>query len=170
MSTYLIGTPLLLLAAILDASLMIHLRYQNGQASLLLLLITAWALQNDLAESLPWAIIGGIWADLLSVTPLGASSLAFTLALIGLAQVLREGGRENFLLALPAVLLTTLIYQGVVWVFLSFSGWSFPPVGSLLTWMLPSMGFNLLLILPSYWLMRRALKLFRAPQTFGRGL
>ncbi|HLA45125.1 MAG TPA: rod shape-determining protein MreD, partial [Aggregatilineales bacterium] len=82
MYIYYIGFPLLLLAAIIDASVLVQIRYLNGQPALLLMLVISWALLNDLPESLPWAVMGGIFADLLSVSLLGTSSLALVMAVV----------------------------------------------------------------------------------------
>jgi rod shape-determining protein MreD len=164
MSRYAIGAPLLMLAAVIDASVLSHLRYANGQPSLLLLILAAWVLLVSLDEALPWAIMGGIFADLLSVTPTGASSLGFVLMMLALKFNFGQVGRRNWVLPPLAVILGTLIYQAVVLVFLILSGWAVSPLGALLRWMLPSLVMNALGMVIVFGVMGRVVEFFRPPR------
>jgi len=163
MYVYYIGLPLLLLAAVIDASVLVQVRYLNGQPSLLLLLIVSWGLLNELPDSLPWAVMGGIFADLLSVAPLGASSLGFVLALAAVNSLFGRITRRNLGVPLVAVVVATVVYQAVVLVLLLFSGWSASPLGALLRWVLPTVVFNFLGILVVFRSLALVVEFFRPP-------
>lgn len=163
MIVYGLGLPILMLAAVIDASVMVQLRYMNGQPSLLLLIVTSWALLNELPDALPWALMGGIFADLLSVTPLGASSLALAVGVILVAVFLGRATRKNWVLPPIAVALTTVMYQGIIVVVLILFGWSVPLFGAGLRWVLPTLVFNLIGILVVFRVMGVVVEFFRPP-------
>jgi rod shape-determining protein MreD len=163
MIVYGLGLPILMLAAVIDASVMVQLRYMNGQPSLLLLVVTSWALLNELPDALPWALIGGIFADLLSVTPLGASSLAMAVGVILVASFLGRATRKNWVLPPIAIVLTTVVYQGIIVMVLILFGWSVPLFGAGLRWVLPTLAFNLIGILFVFRAMGVVVEFFRPP-------
>ncbi|MCL4880050.1 MAG: rod shape-determining protein MreD [Anaerolineae bacterium] len=164
MTIYAVGIPLFMIAAVIDSSVFSHLRYLNGQPSLVLVLVVAWGLLNELPDSLPWAFIGGLFVDLLSVTPTGTSSLAYVLALTILAFYVGQIGWRNILVPPLAVIFTTALYQVVVLTMLIVQGNSFPVFRTILTWTIPSLVFNTLLILPMFRLMGRILDFLRPPK------
>lgn len=163
MIVYALGIPLLMVVAALDAGVMVQVRYLNGGPSLLLMVITSWALLNDLSDALPWAVIGGIYADMLSVSPIGASSIAFTLGVVAIAQLLGQANRHNWVLPPLAVAIMTILYQLVIMVILIFFGWSVPIFGAGLRWMIPSLIANLIGILFIFRTMGAIIEFFRPP-------
>lgn len=163
MYIYTMGFPVLMLAAVIDASVLVQVRYLNGQPSLLLMILVSWALLNELRDALPWAILGGIFADLLSVAPLGASSLGYVLVMLALASLFGRVGRRNLLFPPLAALLATVIYQSVILVMLILTGWTMPLPGVALRWMLPSLVFNLIGVVIVFRVMGSIVEFFRPP-------
>jgi len=163
MYVYYIGFPVLMLAAVIDASVLVQLRYLNGQPSLLLMLVVSWALLNDISDSLPWAVMGGVMADLLSVTPTGTSSLAFSLVVLAVVSTFGRVSRRNLVLPSLAVSMGTVIYSVVLAIVLLVAGWSVPPGGAALRWMLPSLAFNFIGILVVFRIMGALVEFFRPP-------
>jgi rod shape-determining protein MreD len=163
MYPYTLGLPVLMVAAAIDAGVMSQLRFLNGQPSLLLILIVSWALLNDLPEAMPWAIIGGIFADVLSVTPLGASSLAFVLVTLAVSNIFGRVSRRNVILPPLAIILGTILYHGIIWLVLLGVGYSVPPLGATLRWTLPTLLFNFLGIVPVFRLLGLVAGFFRPP-------
>ncbi len=147
MSIYYLGLPLLIFVAVFDAGVMGQIRVLNGQPSLMVMVLVAWVLLNHLDDALPWAVMGGILVDLLSVAPLGASSLAFVLMMVAIHNLFGLVGRRNIIFPPLAAALGTVIYLGILWVLLLISGWSSPPIGAFLRWILPTAAFNFLGIL-----------------------
>ncbi len=163
MTIYLVGIPLLMIAAVIDASVLTYVSYLNGSPSLLVMLITSWALLNPLSDALPWAVIGGIFADLLAVTPLGTSSLAFCLATILIDSWFGLVGRRNIIFPPLAVLLTTIILQVITLGVLIVFGWSVPIFEAVLRWVLPTLVFNFLGVLVVFRIMGAVVGFFRPP-------
>ena len=62
----LIALPLLLLEAILQSTVLSHWRLFGGTLNLILITVLCWNIVADRAEGLVWALIGGVWADVLS--------------------------------------------------------------------------------------------------------
>ena len=93
MSRYL-SIPILGLSAALTASIIPHaidffiallsnltpvLNNTRGQLSLVMLFVLCWSIRGDLADCLIWALVGGIALDLLSILPLGTTSIVLIL-------------------------------------------------------------------------------------------
>jgi rod shape-determining protein MreD len=163
MHVYYIGFPVLLLAAVIDASVLVQLRYLNGQPSLLLMLVVSWALLNDISDALPWAVMGGVLADLLSVTPTGTTSLALSLVVLAVTSIFGRVSRRNVVLPPLAVSMGTVIYVVVLVAVLVVAGWSIPPGGAALRWLLPSLAFNFIGILIIFRIMGALVEFFRPP-------
>ena len=70
-----IGAPLLILAALLQASVLPTLRISGGQPDLVVIITLAWALLDDGVEAALWAVVGGLALDLFSGAPMGFSTL-----------------------------------------------------------------------------------------------
>ena len=163
MYVYYFGLPILTLAAVIDAGVMVQLRYLNGQPSLLLILVISWGLLNELRDALPWAVMGGAIADLLSVAPTGSTSLGLVLALILIYGVFGKISRRNLIIPPIAVGVGTVITQLVVMLILILSGWGVPVTDAILRWILPSMLFNFVGVLFVFRLMGWIVEFFRPP-------
>jgi len=90
-----LGIPLLMLAAVLHASVLALLFPLGGAPNLVYLLVAAWSINADLRSSALWAMIGGVLLDLLSALPLGTNALGLVLivaALKALNQRTRRAG------------------------------------------------------------------------------
>lgn len=164
MIVYAIGIPLMMIAAVVDASVFSQLRYLNGQPSLVLLLVVSWGLLNELGDGLVWAFFGGLFADLLSITPTGTSSLAYAVSVFILTAYMGQVGRRNFFVPILAVILTTLIYQTAILGMLMVQGNAFPLSRVFFTWTLPSMLLNIMFIYPIFRVMGRIIVFFRPPK------
>ncbi|MFZ2880164.1 MAG: rod shape-determining protein MreD, partial [Phototrophicaceae bacterium] len=70
-----LAIPILGLAAILQASLVPILDLPGGGPNLTFVIVLAWALNAPVGQAALWALLGGLFADLLSIVPLGTSSL-----------------------------------------------------------------------------------------------
>ena len=83
-----LGIPLTLAAAIIQATILPHLRIFGGQPDLVLLIVLAWATMDHDREAMAWAFVGGMWVDLFSGVPMGISALVMLpiVYVIGLAE------------------------------------------------------------------------------------
>jgi rod shape-determining protein MreD len=150
-----VGMPLLILAALLQATVLPYLRISGGQPDLVVVITLAWALLDDGVEAAVWALVGGVALDLFSGAPMGFSALIllpgvflisltetqvyhtnalFALGIAGSAAVLYHVLHIvglYVLMARPVVLMPTLYYITM-----------------------PAVVFDLVLILPTFWLLR----------------
>jgi rod shape-determining protein MreD len=154
MTTFLVGLPLLALAAVLQSTVLSHFRLSGGTLDLVLLLTLGWTLAGDWQGGAIWGFTGGICLDLLSGGPLGAAPLACVL--MAYFASLAEGRfwRSHVLLPLATCLLGTLGFHTVYLIGLSLGGhvvnWSY----SFFQVTLPATLLNTLSMLPVYHLLR----------------
>jgi len=150
-----LGAPLMLLAAILQATVLPRLRIFGGQPDLVLLIVLAWAVLDHDREAMAWAFVGGFWLDLFSGVPVGISSLI--LVPIAYLVGLTEAGvyRTNIILPLALGIVGILAYHLMFVLALRFLA------GMPVAWSdvffyvtLPSVFFDLVLIYPVLSLLR----------------
>jgi rod shape-determining protein MreD len=148
--TYLIGVPLLAVAAVLQAAVLSRATIFGVTPDLVLLLSLSWTLVGEWQGGIVWGLIGGIFLDVLSGGPMGASALALVLAawLAGLSE--GRFWRSHVLLPLGTVLVGTLVFHGVVLVVLTSTGYPVAWAYSLARVSLPSLLLNIVCMLPVY--------------------
>lgn len=160
------GIPILALAAIIQASLIATLFPAGGGPQLVFLCVLSWAINADLRGGLTWAFIGGLMLDLLSAAPLGTSAIGLILVVFLISGL----GGQVYGIGLPllaALTVTgTLITQASIFVLVlilariglmefpdSVSG--LPFISDLASTILPTLIYNLVMIWPLYWFLRR---------------
>ena len=128
MAIYYVGVPLLMIVAVLDATVMRLFQLWDGALSpnLMLMVVVSWALVVELQEGLAWAVIGGILRDLLSVAPTGSSALAFVLIVIVIDMFIPKLGWRNVVIPPVAVGAATFFYDIVLFILLQLVGYSRP--------------------------------------------
>jgi rod shape-determining protein MreD len=92
----------LALVALLQVSLLPSLAIQGVSPDLMLVISVSWTLRRGVRSALVWAIVGGLWLDLLSGGPFGL----YTLGLIVAVYLTGLGGGTIFQgrLILPIVM------------------------------------------------------------------
>jgi rod shape-determining protein MreD len=155
-----LGLPLLALAAALQSSLLPQL---TGRAvpGLVFLLVVCWAIDTDWQQGVVWAFIGGIMLDLLSSLPIGTS----TIPLLVLAFPLGGVGEQIYRLRLPLLLgvgfFGTLAQQLLMLILIALLGHRVGWLQNFSSIILPTMFYNVLLILPVSWFLNRLQRGFR---------
>jgi rod shape-determining protein MreD len=154
MITFVIGMPLLILAAVLQSTVLAHFRLFGGTLDLVLLLTLSWTISGDWLGGIAWGFIGGLCLDLLSGGPLGASPLG--LVLMAYFASLTEGRfwRSHVLLPLTTVALGTIGYHTLYLVGLLASGHPMDWGYNLVHITLPAAVLNTLGTLPIYHALR----------------
>jgi rod shape-determining protein MreD len=147
--------PFLILIAILQSSLVPHLRVGGASPNLMVLCVVAWGLRRGMSEGTVWAFGGGLALDLFSNAPLGVSALA----LIAVA-VLTDLVRTNMLrsrAALPwlMALLGTLVFYAVMVLTLRIAGRPLDIGEALLRRALPAGVYGVILMTVVYSLLTR---------------
>jgi rod shape-determining protein MreD len=150
-----LGLPLMLVATLIQAIIFPHLRMYGGQPDLVVLIVLVWAILDPKQEGMIWAFVGGLCLDLFSGVPLGITSLVLVPIAYGVglteAQVYRTsvllpfilagGGvvayHIGYLLAMRFVVGMSVIWLQVIWYVT-----------------LPSLLFDMILIMPALWILR----------------
>lgn len=147
--TYLIGIPTIALLAILQTSLVSHLRLLEGRPDLVLLAVVAWALTGRGQEAMILGFAGGLFLDAFSAVPLGVSSAA--LVIVAAIASYSEGQfwGINPIMQLAAVLVGSGVYYLVIILTLFAIGQPLDLQLALGRIVLPGVFVNLLLALPT---------------------
>ena len=150
-----LSIPILAIAASLQASFVPQIRLLGGGPDLVFLLVLAWAINSRLEDGVVWAFVGGIMLDLLSFNPTGTSVLGMLLVVFAISGLGQRVYRIGFFLLVGLVLIGTVLQQLLVMFVLALSGYPVDwPVG--LTYVIaPTIFYNLILIWPVYWFVRR---------------
>lgn len=150
-----LSLPILFIAVVLQSTFVPQVRILGGQPDLTFLLVMAWAVHAPFRESIAWAMVGGIMQDLMSAAPTGTSALGMVLLIYALDRVREQLVGVGLLTLIAFVLLGTLVQQLVFQGVLVLSGFSVRPLSTLTNNTLPSMAYNLILMIPVYWIIRR---------------
>lgn len=147
--TYIIGVPIITLLAILQISLVSHLRLLEGRPDLVLLAVVAWALMGRGNEAMVLGFVGGLLLDAFSAVPLGVSSAA----LVAVAAIASYSEGQfwgiNPIMQLAAVLVGSAVYYATIILTLVALGQPIDLQVALGRIVLPSLFVNLLLALPT---------------------
>jgi rod shape-determining protein MreD len=146
--------PALFLVAVVQASAMPHLRIWGVFPDLPLLFVVSWGLLCGTRAGFIWGLIAGMFLDLLSGTPAGATtvSLAAVGLLAGFAQ--RSAFRAQLLLPIVVTVVSTTLYDLMLLLAMLLAGRTVLWIESLGRIILPSAILNLLLLPIVYFLLR----------------
>ena len=166
MMTFLLGLPVLTLAAVLQSTVLARFHFFGGTLDVVLLITLGWTIAGDWQGGMIWGFIGGLGLDLLSGGPLGLAP--FALVLMAYLASLTEGRfwRSHVLLPLATIALGTFGFHGVYLLGLSLTGEAVDWGAGLARVTLPAAVLNAVAMLPLYHALRwlRA-RVFPAPVT-----
>ena len=150
MKAYLVGVPLLALAAVVQSTILSRYHFYGGTLDLVLVMVLGWTLTGDALGGLGWGFVGGLCLDLLSGGPLGAMPLSLTV--LAYVTGLTEGRfwGSHLLLPLGIALLGTLGFHLMSLGLLALSGHVVDWGVSLTRIVLPSALINTLLMWPVF--------------------
>ena len=153
MTLYLV-IPLLVVVALIQATVVPHLSIWGVYPDLPLLMVVSWSLLRGAKEGMVWGFIAGVAVDLFSGAPFGAATLgllaASLLSGLGHATVYRA----HVALPLLVMFLTTIVYDLVFLLVVRVSGDVVDWLPALLRVILPSAVLNALLTPVVLWGMR----------------
>jgi cell shape-determining protein MreD len=155
-SSLYVAVPLLATLALLQSAVLSRLPL--GGLQILLLVVIARAMMEGMPEGLLWAFVGGIWLDLLSLSPVGGTSLAYMSTVVAIVLVQRNLPQSPLVLPLLLAPLGTAVYFFVSLSILSLLGF---PVNWQATGVTPALLGHTIAILPLYWLMMSLRRLWR---------
>jgi rod shape-determining protein MreD len=147
--------PILIVAAVLQATFMPQIRLLGGSPDLVFLVVLAWSINAELDSSVLWAFVGGISLDLLSYAPLGTSTIGIVVMVFVISGIGQQVYRIGFVLLIGSVLIGSFFQQLSIMIILTFTGYSVDWGLSLGYVVAPTIFYNLVFILPIYWIIRR---------------
>lgn len=161
---YLLAFPYLIVAVVLQATLLPRLDLVGEGPDLVYLMVVAWALNAPLRQAVFWGIAGGVLFDLMSAIPLGTTSLGLALMVLLMDTVRMRFYELSWLFLGLMGLFGTLIYEFYRMAMLDvFHLLGLMPADApfQITWgdelvgrAAPVMLYNVVLVLPVYLLLR----------------
>jgi hypothetical protein len=150
----LVAFPVIILAVILQTAIVSRIYLLSGIADLPLVMLAAWALQEEVESSWHWVVATSLLVGFVSALPWLAPLLGY-FAVVGLAQILQGRVWQAPLLAMFSVtFLGSIISSLLTFAVLSLSGVLLPVSDVLGVLTLPSVLLNMLLAIPIYAVMR----------------
>jgi hypothetical protein len=150
----LIALPVIVLAVILQTAIVSRVYLLSGIADLPLVMLAAWALQEEVETAWHWATAAGLLVGFVSALPMLAPILGY-FVVVGLAQILQGRVWQAPLLAMFSVTFFGSVIASVLsFAVLSLSGINLPAGDVLGVLTLPSVLLNMLLAIPVYAVMR----------------
>lgn len=140
----------LLVAAIVQSTVLPHLVIAGVKVDLVLLLVVAWSIRRGVEEGIVWALIGGISVDLLSAGPFGATVIGYGLAAVlagSLGPTLRQA---SVLLPLILTPLASVIAMLATALAMAAIGWPMPWPATVALVVVPAMVLDSLAMLVVY--------------------
>lgn len=155
---YLVGILTFIILVAIQSSVIPQVRLPSlfsGQPNLVFLVVLCWAVKAPYDDAIFWAFVGGILQDLMSVLPLGTSVIVPLLLIYAIKWIEEQLFSFNVLLLLPLTLFGTLLYYGVVFVVLAIvNGYMVDFLPTIRYFVLPTLFYHLVLILPLYGIVR----------------
>lgn len=149
-----IALPVILFSVILQSAVVSRIYLLSGIADLPLVMLAAWALQEDVDSAWHWAAATGLLVGFVSGMPWIVPVLGY-LAVVALAQIFQRRVWQAPLLAMFSItFLGTIVMSVLSLVVLRLAGESLPvgDVFGLIT--LPGVLLNMLFAIPVYAVMR----------------
>ena len=130
------------------------LEQTRGQLNLVMLFVLCWSVRAELTESLIWALVGGLAIDLLSILPLGTTSVVLILCAFFVNSVARQLFRVRVLFLVAVTPLATIVLTLYNLVALALTGLSYDFLDMLRLVLIPTVAYNALAVVPVYAVVR----------------
>jgi len=150
----LVAIPVILLALILQSAVISRVYLLSGIADLPLVMLAAWALQEEVESAWHWAAALGFVVGFVSAIPWYVPLISYILV-VWLAQIFQRRVWQAPLLAMFSVtFMGTLIFNVFSFIVLRVGGVVMPIEDVLGLLILPGVLMNLLIAIPVYAIMR----------------
>lgn len=150
----LIAVPVLALAIMLQMAVISRITLLSGAADIVLLILIAWALQEQVEFAWHWAVLAGLLVAFASAVPIYVPIIGYLLAVALARFVIRQIWQTPILALLSVTFFGTLIYDLITYLALIVNGTRLPFDDTLALIVLPSVFLNLLLAIPIHALLR----------------
>ena len=177
---YYFAFPLLVAAIVMQSGFFPSFFPGTAQPELMLLIVLAWTIHAEWHEALFWAFLGGIMQDLLTITPTGTSVIVPVVVVFVIKwlesrlyqfsenhsrltrgsclQTIIDALRNSFsviVMLIGFTALATIAHHIVVVLVLRFMGYATDISNLIQQFSLPTLAYNLIVILPVYFVLRR---------------
>ncbi len=105
-----LAIPIMLLLAIGQATIMPKFPVLGFVPLLTLLVALAWGLLHTIEEGVAWAFVGGLFVDMFSISPVGATSLSMMAAVATVILIKRNFPESRVLLPIILGFTATFVY------------------------------------------------------------
>lgn len=141
---------LLPVLALIQAGLVTHLAIRGIVPSILVVTVVDWGILRGTDEGMAWALIAGIWVDIISGLPFGTSAVA--LVIVASLVSLGEGTfmRTHALVPLGTVFAATVLYNLIVLFVLQSTQHPVDWTSALQGIILPAALYNTVLNIPGF--------------------
>jgi len=150
----LVAAPVILLAVMMQSAIVSRVYLLSGIADLPLVMLAAWALQEEVKTAWHWAVATGLLVGFVSGIAWFVPVISYII-LVMLAQILQRRVWQAPLLAMFVVtFIGTIVLYLLSFAILRLSGVPLPVSDTLGLLTLPGVLLNLLLAIPAYAVMR----------------
>jgi rod shape-determining protein MreD len=146
----LVAFPVILVAVILQTTIVSRLTLFNGTADVVMLVVVAWSLQDKARNAWIWALFAGVVISFISSVPFLAPLISFVI-IYAIARVFHNRVWQSPILGMFVVtFIATIVQNGISFLALQLANipMSFNEAAGIVT--LPSLLLNLLFALPVY--------------------
>ena len=150
----LVAVPVLALALMLQTAVISRITLLSGAADLILVILIAWALQEQVESAWHWAVLAGLLVGFVSAVPPVVPIVGYLLA-VGFSRfVIRQIWQTPILALFSVTFFSTLVYHLITYLALVITGTRLPFEDTLALITLPSVFLNLLIAIPIHSLIR----------------
>ncbi|MBN1679751.1 MAG: rod shape-determining protein MreD [Anaerolineae bacterium] len=160
-----IGIPVLMIAALLNATVMTEIRIGGGAPDLVFLLVVSWAMLSDLRDALTWSVVGGLFQDWLSVAPLGTSALGLVIVAFVADSVFGRVHHHNILIPPLVAAAGTVVYHLSIIFVLRLTGTAVPLGLGLFYVTISTVIYNTIMIVPVFRVVGAVYRTFQPRRT-----
>jgi len=146
---------LLILLALLQATLLPAVPYVGIRPDLVLLLVLTWTMVRGTTEGAVGAFVGGLALDIFSPLPLGSHALAMLLTVVPIGWLGAPFYRGNLVYPIAGAFLSTMLYNMLLLLLSLFAGQGVLWGGMLWRMALPMALLEATLIPLVYWVLER---------------
>jgi rod shape-determining protein MreD len=150
----LVAIPVLFLVVILQSAVISRVYLLSGVADLPMVMLAAWALQENVDSSWHWAVALGILVGFVSALPWYVPVISYVVV-VALAQILQRRVWQAPLLAMFSVTFLGTVFLNILsYLVMRIGGVDMPVEDVLGLLVLPGVLLNMLLAIPIYAIMR----------------
>ena len=160
----LIASLSILIAVILQTTIVVRINILHGAADLVLLTLIAWVIHEQADSSLRWGLLAGLLVGFASALPFWLTAVEYILVVSILGAVQARIWQAPLFILFSSVFLGTFIINGMDFLYIWITGvpLNFDEVFNLV--ILPSLVLNIILALPIHSIMGELAKQVYPPE------